>query len=155
MDCTPGYVCLGKTSSATPLSIADQGGFICPVGYYCPLGSYEPSFCPVGTYSKKEGTTSDQKCLPCKVNFYNDLPGQGGCKKCGPTSYADGGATTCKCVGANRDFVKSLGSCLCSTGFTPKNGAANVDSNEDCEQLVKDSCAADQQVDLTGKCVSK
>ena len=39
-DCTPGYVCKGRTSSSTPLSEEDNNGYKCPLGHYCPLGSY-------------------------------------------------------------------------------------------------------------------
>jgi len=155
MDCTPGYVCVGKTSSATPVDLDTQGGYKCPTGFYCPLGSFEPTACPAGSYSKKEGSTNKFKCLPCKLDYYNDLPGQGGCKKCGPTSTTfQGGALTCKCNGANRDFIKSTGSCLCSIGYQPKNNGTNVDSNEDCEQIVKTVCDSDTKVDLTGNCLT-
>lgn len=133
LDCTPGYVCTGKTSSSVPTNNATQGGYMCPTGFYCPLGSFEPTACRAGTYSKREGSTNKLKCLPCKLDYYNDLIGQGGCKKCGPTSTAYGGALTCQCNGANRDFIKSTGSCLCSIGYRPTDNGANVDSNNDCE----------------------
>lgn len=74
-DCTAGYVCLGATSSATPMSIAANNGYPCPLGNYCPTGSYEPHQCPAGYYAKVFGTKSIDGCIPCKVNFYNDLPG--------------------------------------------------------------------------------
>lgn len=155
MDCTPGYVCVGKTSSANPVDLVTQGGYKCPTGFYCPLGSFEPTACPAGSYSKKEGSTNKFKCLPCKLGYYNDLPGQGGCKKCGPTSSTFfGGALTCQCNGANRDFIKSTGSCLCSIGYQPKNNGTNTDSNEDCEQIVKTVCDSDTKVDLTGNCLT-
>jgi hypothetical protein len=140
LDCSPGYVCKGKTSKALPAILAEDGGYKCPKGFYCPLGSYEELPCPVGTYSRDEGTKNLQKCLKCKINWYNDLPGQGGCKKCGPTSYSNGGATTCQCVGANRSFITGSGACLCQIGFQPKNNAANIDSAEDCEQIVDEVC---------------
>ncbi len=37
--CTTGYVCLGNTTSAKPLDIVKENGYICPRGYYCPEGS--------------------------------------------------------------------------------------------------------------------
>jgi hypothetical protein len=43
---------------------------------------------------------------------------------------------------------------LCSIGFKPKNDKPNVDSSEDCEQIVRTPCTQGQKVDLTGKCVS-
>lgn len=71
----PGYVCLGRTSTSTPLDAKLDGGYICPTGYYCPLGSFDLTPCPAGTYSKYTGSKSRTNCLPCKVDWYNDLPG--------------------------------------------------------------------------------
>ena len=143
MDCTPGYVCLGATASSMPTNKDTQNGYKCPKGHYCPLGSYRETPCPLGTYNKYEGSSLEQKCLPCKIDWYSDLPGQPGCKKCGPTAYSEGGAQTCTCIGANRDFLKGSGSCLCSIGFKPKNNQPNVDSTEDCEQIVTEVCTPD------------
>lgn len=133
LDCTEGYVCLGNTSSRYPSSKTKQRGYQCPAGFYCPKGSFVERPCPPGYYAKKEGTTAKDKCLPCKLNTYNDSFGQPGCKRCGPTSTANGFATTCKCVGKNREFVKSLGSCLCKRSFKTKGDGRNQDSVEDCE----------------------
>ena len=72
LDCTAGYVCKGRTSSATPLSLLLQRGYKCPLGHYCPKGSYEETPCPVGRYSKYMGLKSLNDCIKCKVNFYND-----------------------------------------------------------------------------------
>lgn len=155
LDCTPGYVCLGQTSSKTPKNIATENGYKCPVGNYCPKGSYKPIKCPVGTYAKYEGTTSIQGCLPCKIDTYNDLLGMNGCKQCGPTSQSQGGAIICDCIGANRQFVKSTGACLCSAGYKPKNNRTDTDSIDDCELIVKSVCTVDQEVDLNGNCVDK
>lgn len=60
--------------------------------------------------------------MNCKVGYYNDLKGQAGCKKCGPSSTSEEGATTCSCIGKNRRFIKSIGACLCETGYKPKDG---------------------------------
>ena len=76
-----------------------------------------------------------------------------GCKQCGPTSTADGYATTCKCVGKNREFVKSLGSCLCERGYKTKNSGPNQDSVEDCEAQSKKTCTPGQDVDAYGQCI--
>jgi len=153
--CTPGFVCVGQTSSSRPSSNETDNGYECPTGSYCPLASYREKPCPIGTYSKNKKSTSELKCLPCKVDWYNDLPGQGGCKKCGPTSHADGGALTCQCVGANRDFVKGNGACLCTIGYQPKNNAPNKDSGEDCEQIVTAPCTEDQEVSVNGDCLDE
>lgn len=37
--CTAGYVCLGRTLSATPQVRDTDNGYPCPKGYYCPEGS--------------------------------------------------------------------------------------------------------------------
>ena len=94
-DCTPGYVCLGMTNTDKPISIQDNNGYRCPAGYYCPLGSYEEKPCPLGTFNKNKGKKSIEECLPCLEGYYNDLIGQSGCKKCGPTSYSSEGSVTC------------------------------------------------------------
>lgn len=89
------------------------------------------------------------------MNFYNDMPGQAGCKQCGPTSQSFGYATTCECLGANRAFIKSLGACLCKQGYKPKNDKPNIDSAEDCEAIITGVCPPDQDVDLLGQCIDK
>jgi hypothetical protein len=143
LDCTPGYVCLGATSSRNPFSLEDQNGYMCPLGHYCPGGTYQERPCPPGTMGKYEGTVSLSECISCKVGTYNDLWGQGGCKRCGPTSTSEGYlATTCECVGKYRAFIKSSGSCLCKRGYRPVSNRENLDSLEDCEADIKTPCAA-------------
>lgn len=129
----------------------------CPKGSYCPRASYAATPCPAGRYTKRLGGAASTSCLPCQVGRYNDLPGQPGCKACGPsaTTSAAGGARTCTCRGAHRRFIKSTGSCLCEAGYKPKNGAdASADSASGCELLVKAACAAGVQVDVEGNCVT-
>ena len=89
----------------------------------------------------------------CKINWYNDLPGQQGCKKCGPTAYSEGGAATCKCYGAHRTYIRSLGACLCEKGYKPKDDAPNIDSPYDCEAEVRQVCPPGHDVDAVGDCV--
>lgn len=74
-DCTPGYVCLGSTNSATPTVKERDNGFMCPPGHYCPLASYEATKCPVGTFNMHTGGASLQDCVPCKEGYYNNLVG--------------------------------------------------------------------------------
>lgn len=87
-DCTPGYVCLGMTNTDKPTLIEIHNGYKCPAGYYCPRGSYEEQPCPIGTFNKHKGKSSIEECIPCVEDYYNDLQGQAGCKKCGPTSFS-------------------------------------------------------------------
>ena len=155
LDCTPGYVCLGRTNTAEPINVSASRGYECPLGHYCPQGSYEEVDCPVGRYGKKMRLTSVDDCLLCKVGTYQDEPGQEGCKKCGSTSGTgeDGGATHCTCGALGRNFVKSLGACLCSKGYRPKNEADNVDSVEDCEADVKPVCEGGHEITIDGNCL--
>mmetsp|Transcript_20977 Transcript_20977/g.32525 ORF Transcript_20977/g.32525 Transcript_20977/m.32525 type:complete len:152 (+) Transcript_20977:442-897(+) len=138
--CTPGYVCTGGTSTPTPTNAFTQGGYICPPGHYCPLGSFNQTQCPPGTYRAESGAERKTDCTRCKIGFYNPVWGQAGCKKCGPsaTTTAEGDPpTTCTCVGKNRRFIKSSGSCLCEAGYRPKNDEPdNLDSAEDCELII-------------------
>lgn len=75
LDCLPGYVCTGNTSTATPENNRTQGGYKCPRGHYCPLNSYSETPCPVGRYNKELGATNVNMCIKCMVNFYNDETG--------------------------------------------------------------------------------
>eukprot|EP00347_Sterkiella_histriomuscorum_P024400 403331247 len=154
LDCTPGYVCLGSTNSATPQTIELNNGYECPPGNYCPLGSYKEQSCPAGTYNKYEGRISLGDCLGCKAGYYNDQKGQAGCKKCGPSSKSLESSQTCSCIGKNRRFVKSIGACLCETGYKPKDGKADSDSVNDCEAKSKSTCADGQEIDIEGNCVA-
>ena len=121
LDCTAGFVCKGKTSTPEPINISADGGYECTLGHYCPTGSFDELMCPVGTYAKYMGRKTIDDCIKCKVDFYQDEPGQKGCKRCGPTANAAGGATTCACNGIGRNFRKSIGACTCGQGFQPKN----------------------------------
>lgn len=147
-DCNPGYVCLGKTNSKTPLIRERDNGYICPAGHYCPRASYEETPCPVGTFNKHTGKGNITDCIPCIEGYYNDLIGQAGCKKCGPSSTSTPGSLTCTCIGRNRIFVKSIGSCLCENGYKPKDGMSDGDSKSDCESIVKIPCSEGQTVTL-------
>ena len=102
------------------------------------------------------GRESEDGCIKCKVGYYQDEPGQQGCKKCGSTAFTseDGGATQCTCIGLGRNFVKSIGGCKCSQGFRPKNNAPNVDSDEDCEADVKPVCAPGETITVDGYCLT-
>ena len=155
LNCPAGYVCLGRTSSETPINVSADRGYRCPLGHYCPEGSYEEIPCPIGRYGKKEMLKSVDECLLCKVNFYQDEPGQEGCKRCGSTSTTgpDGGAIGCECIGLGRNFIKSLGACKCSKGYRPLNGADNIDSAEDCEADVKPVCDAGHSITIDGNCL--
>ena len=61
---------------------------------------------------------------------------------------------TCTCNGFGRNFIKSMGACLCKKGFKPKNDAPNEDSSEDCEAIVKQVCAENQEITVDGQCLT-
>jgi len=132
---------------------------MCPMGHYCPRGSYREEPCPPGRYAKERGTGSLETCLPCKLDTFQDKPGQKGCTPCGQTSQARsarGGATTCDCIGQFRVFQKTSGSCKCMPGYKPKDNKPDTDSIEDCELIqLGASCADNQAVDAYGRCRDK
>jgi hypothetical protein len=143
------------TNTPTPISNETNRGYICPKGHYCPENSYEETPCPAGTYSKFVNAKSIEECYRCRVGQYQDQPGADGCKKCGPsaTTGDEGGATVCTCMGANRKYMMSSGSCVCATGYKPKNdGDPTMDSPTDCEAEVKEACAPGVQTDVFGNC---
>lgn len=74
--CNPGYVCLGKTSSATPTSAEEDGGYACPAGYYCPHGSSREVPCTAGYYSPLQGSSEASSCVPCPEGLYQVRSGR-------------------------------------------------------------------------------
>jgi len=73
--CTPGYVCYGKTNTPHPTFFKENNGEICPAGHYCPLGTFKAIPCPVGTYNPLKNQESEDRCLSCPINTYNDKLG--------------------------------------------------------------------------------
>lgn len=141
-DCTPGYVCLGNTSSSTPFNAVSDGGYMCNTGNYCPLASYEQVSCPIGTFNNHKGKGQLSDCIQCVEGSYNDQVGQTGCKKCGPSASSSRGADTCTCLGNNRRFIKSIGSCLCENGYKSTDGQVDQDSSANCQSNVNVPCLA-------------
>jgi len=52
--CYSGYICLGTAITPEPKNL-DEGGMICPRGFWCKSGSYSAIACPLGTYNPDEG----------------------------------------------------------------------------------------------------
>jgi len=94
-----------------------------------------------------------EDCIKCKIGYYQDEPGQKGCKRCGATSTSRGGDTYCQCIGLGRNFIKSIGACLCSKGYVPLNDAPNVDSGDDCEADIKPVCGPGELITVDGECL--
>lgn len=111
--CPAGYVCLGNTTTASPLVTATDNGFLCPQGFYCPLKSSSATPCPMGTYGAKAGLQASSDCQLCPANTYGDAVGLTACKTCGGSSKVTPGSITCQCIGLNRNYLKGTKSCIC------------------------------------------
>ena len=164
-QCAPGYICqpgeisvgmgLGSTTS-TPAN-RSLDGYPCPAGYYCPAGAFEITPCAAGRYSQRERLAQASECELCPAGTFNDLEGETGCKPCGASSTADEGALACKCIGDNRAFQSSDGSCLCKPGFVFIDETfqeSSDDSKLNCQEKVFDRCETGFTYDATGKCVN-
>mmetsp|Transcript_39032 Transcript_39032/g.38652 ORF Transcript_39032/g.38652 Transcript_39032/m.38652 type:complete len:89 (+) Transcript_39032:1516-1782(+) len=85
---------------------------------------------------------SEDDCLACPDNYYNDLTGQSGCQPCGEFAYSLSGATTCTCHGAKRTFGKTDSSCRCLPRFVYRKEDGTIERNnvskEDCLALTFD-----------------
>lgn len=156
--CPPGYLCYGPTatdnsvpgtSSATPTDEDADRGEICPAGYYCPEGSSSPTPCPTGKYNEFSGKASEDDCLVCEVNTYNDLTGQTGCQPCGEFATSDSGAITCTCIGAFRTFGKTDSACRCQPRYVYRKEDGTIEDNnvstEDCIPLTYGRCDSNSE----------
>jgi hypothetical protein len=154
--CTPGYVCLGGTTTATPTNNVTEKGYVCPRGFYCPAGSSIELSCPPGTYQPDYQESNRTSCTQCPVKSYNPLEGQYQCLTCSSSSTAKEGSTACYCIGLNRVFQGTQGLCLCAQGYVAYDSNLNLisdqDGTSDCQPLVYDRCAAGYVRDLNGVC---
>jgi len=133
--CTPGYVCLGGTRSATPTNASTDAGFPCPPGFFCPQGSSTEKACPAGRYNPLSRKSNISDCLGCQGNSYNQLQGQSSCRPCSASAFTVSNAsTTCSCRGAFRHFQATDGKCVCQPGYEFVDDELIVRSEEDGEQ---------------------
>ena len=146
VDCLPcpaGFVCLGETPTATPVSLVDDKGFRCPPGYYCPEGSYETIACPAGTFNSEYEMSNITECLPCPAMSYSPVTASPSCLPCGASASSEEGRATCECFGSNRSFQQSDGKCLCKPGYAYFL-ASGVESSEsgpqNCIKKTYDRC---------------
>ena len=100
-NCTAGYYCIGKASSATPTD--GVTGNICPKGYYCPSGSIYPIACPKGTYNGATQKSSLSDCLSCPPGKY--------CGSAGLSTYTNVCQAGFYCVGGNYELMPKAGKC--------------------------------------------
>ena len=157
-SCTPGYVCVGATTSNVPTDQFSQRGYQCPAGYYCPEGTSDEFACPVGTFRETLGAVAETNCTACPGGTYQHLEGSSSCRPCSSSSASLPNATSCTCVGKNRAFQPESGFCICQPGYEFVDQNFVVSSEEDgtfdCQPIVYDRCALPLVRSSDGGCVS-
>ncbi|KAM4567238.1 uncharacterized protein PAE49_010636 isoform 2-T2 [Odontesthes bonariensis] len=151
LPCPPGYHCLPGTDNYKSKP--------CPPGYVCPKGSTRPISCPPGTFGNLTHAENMDDCHPCPANTFNHLPAQKACFPCGSSSNSPAGSSSCICIGDNRAFQYSDGSCVCRTGFIFYNEldfkSSTSDSELDCQPEVNRRCATGEvRLAASRECVS-
>ncbi|XP_030258688.1 zonadhesin isoform X7 [Sparus aurata] len=151
LPCPPGYFCPSGTDhyKSNP----------CPLGYVCLMGSTKPMPCPPGSFGNLTNSESLSNCHPCPAGTFNHLAAQKACFPCGSSSTSPSGSSSCTCIGKNRAFQHSDGSCLCRTGFIFYNEldfkSSTSDSELDCQPEVNRRCATGQiRLAASRECVS-
>ena len=168
--CFAGYVCYGEhvlqgrariygSTKGDPTDLVNDGGEICPVGYYCVRGSAKAMPCLPGTYNGNQGSQNASACLKCPPNYFNNASGQGMCRPCGGSSYSSDDSSHCQCKGRNRVFQPSDSACRCMPGFAifDSNGNPTEDGYSDgvldCEAKSLARCGAGQIRGQNAQCV--
>ncbi|KAK7882553.1 hypothetical protein WMY93_028727 [Mugilogobius chulae] len=151
LPCPPGYVC--------PQGTENYKTHPCPRGYVCPAGSSQPKACPPGSFGKLTHAVKNSDCHPCPAGTFNHLEGQKACFPCGSSSTSSPGSSLCTCIGKNRAFQPSDGSCLCRTGFVFYDEqdfrSSSSDSVFDCQPEVNRRCAKGEvRIAASRVCVS-
>ncbi|XP_063762752.1 SCO-spondin isoform X2 [Eleginops maclovinus] len=137
LPCPAGYFCPSGTDNykSNP----------CPLGYVCPTGSTQPIPCPAGSFGNLPLAKTKGNCHPCPAGTFIHLPAQKACFPCGSSSTSPAGSSSCTCIGKNRAFQHSDGSCLCRTGFIFYNEldfkSSTADSELDCQPEANKRCA--------------
>ena len=155
--CSPGFVCLGGTPTATPTDPDLHNGYICREGRYCPEGSAEEVPCPPGSVNPDQGAANATACQPCPAGQYQPEAAATACRPCGFTSDSNRGATNCQCAGRNRRYLAATATCVCDTfhAFTDADGKdiSTQDGSAACEPIIYEICDSSQTRDAaTGKC---
>ncbi|XP_036928145.1 uncharacterized protein LOC119004899 isoform X4 [Acanthopagrus latus] len=151
LPCPPGYFCPPGTDhyKSNP----------CPLGYVCLMGTTKPMPCPPGFFGNLTNAESMSNCHPCPAGTFNHLAAQKACFPCGSSSTSPAGSSSCTCIGKNRAFQHSDGSCLCRTGFIFYNEldfkSSTSDSELDCQPELNRRCATGQiRLAASRECVS-
>ena len=91
-------------------------------------------------YGNLVQATSASDCLPCPENTFNNRLGMEACRPCGSSALSGIGAPTCTCIGQQRAFQVSDGSCVCKNGFVFYDDIdvrqEEGNSDKDCQQIV-------------------
>ncbi|KAM8904697.1 uncharacterized protein AB9W97_008232 isoform 6-T6 [Spinachia spinachia] len=151
LPCPPGYFCSPGT--------ADYKNSPCPLGYRCPGGAAQPIACPPGFFGNTTHAETLRDCHLCPAGTFNHLLAQKACFPCGSSSTSTAGSSSCTCIGKNRAFQHSDGSCLCRTGFIFYNEldfkSFTSDSELDCQPEVNRRCSVGQvRLAASRECVS-
>ncbi|XP_029700281.1 zonadhesin [Takifugu rubripes] len=151
LPCPMGYFC--------PPGTERYNAYPCPLGHVCPLGSSQPVPCPPGFFGNLTHAGTNGDCHPCPAGTFNHLQAQEACLPCGSSSTSPAGSPSCTCIGKNRAFQHSDGSCLCRTGFIFYNEldfkSSTSDSVFDCQPEVYRRCDTGQiRLAASRECVS-
>ena len=96
--------------------------------------------CETGMFGNLTKASESRDCYPCPKNTFSSQPGSKACRPCGSSAYADGRAAKCDCIGQNRMFSLSDGSCYCKSGFVYYDDVdvkkEEGNSDKDCQRIV-------------------
>ena len=77
------------------------------------------------------------------MNTFNNRLGMEACRPCGSSARSGIGAPRCSCIGQQRAFQVSDGSCVCKSGFVFYDDVdvqrSEGNSDKDCQQRVSSS----------------
>lgn len=83
-ECDPGFYC--TLGAKVPNPQDNVTGNICPEGHYCEKGTYDPTPCPIGTFSASKGNKNVTGCELCTPGSFCGSKGL-----TTPTDVCDGG----------------------------------------------------------------
>ncbi|XP_077578969.1 uncharacterized protein LOC144200599 [Stigmatopora nigra] len=104
-----------------------------------------PTPCPPGSFGNASQAKTMADCHQCPADTFNHILAQSACFPCGSSSTSLSGSSSCTCIGKNRAFHRSDGSCVCRTGFIFYNEldfkSSIYDSALDCQPELYKRCA--------------